>query len=58
MELKFYSIQDVASLLHLHPETVKRYIRDGKLKSYKSSPRNILVSAEAVMEMLEKPEAE
>ena len=33
MRKKFYSVQDVASLVLRDPETVRNYIRDKKLKA-------------------------
>lgn len=30
-----YKVERVAELLDLHPDTIRRYIREGKLKAYK-----------------------
>lgn len=31
----YFTVQDVAEILSLNPQTVRRYIREGKLKSKK-----------------------
>lgn len=36
---EFYSIQEVADLLQVHPETVRVYIRQGKIKAVKMNQR-------------------
>ena len=35
MEQKFYSVGEIARILGLHPKTVQRFIREGKLKARK-----------------------
>lgn len=35
MENKFYSVDEIAELIKIHPKTVQRYIREGKLKANK-----------------------
>ena len=35
MEQEFYSVEEVATILDLHPKTVRRFIREGKLKARK-----------------------
>jgi excisionase family DNA binding protein len=35
MEEKLYSVDEVAEILHLHPRTVRRYIREGVLVGQK-----------------------
>jgi excisionase family DNA binding protein len=35
MEEKFYAVEQIAELLQLHPKTVQRYIREGKLRAQK-----------------------
>jgi len=32
---KIYTVPEAAKLLGIHPETVKRYIREGKIKARK-----------------------
>lgn len=31
----FYSVEQIAQMLHMHPKTVQRYIREGKLRAAK-----------------------
>jgi excisionase family DNA binding protein len=35
--MKIYTINEVAMMLHLHPVTVRRYIREGKIVAKKLS---------------------
>ncbi len=35
MEEKFYAVEQIAEMLQLHPKTVQRYIREGKLRAQK-----------------------
>lgn len=35
MEQKFYSVEEIARFLDLHPKTVRRFIREGKIKARK-----------------------
>lgn len=35
MENKFYSVEEIAGLIKIHPKTVQRYIREGRLKASK-----------------------
>jgi excisionase family DNA binding protein len=35
MEQKFYSVDEIAGILNLHPKTVRRIIREGKLRARK-----------------------
>lgn len=35
MEEKFYSVVDVAKILELHPKTVLRFVREGRIKARK-----------------------
>ncbi len=32
---KFYSVEQIASMIDLHPKTIQRYIREGRLKAQK-----------------------
>lgn len=32
---KFYSVDEIAEMLKIHPKTIQRYIREGKLKASK-----------------------
>ncbi|OPZ22554.1 MAG: Helix-turn-helix domain protein [bacterium ADurb.BinA186] len=42
MDFSFLTVTDVAKMLHLHPETVRRFIREGKLKAYKIGKSKLL----------------
>jgi len=33
--MKFYTTQQVAELMQLHLDTVRRYIREGRIETYK-----------------------
>lgn len=35
MEYKYYTPDEIAELLQMHPKTIRRYIREGKLKATK-----------------------
>ena len=35
MEHKYYTVEEVAKLLSIHPKTIQRYIREGKLEASK-----------------------
>lgn len=35
MEKKYYSVDEISNLLDMHPKTVQRYIREGKIKATK-----------------------
>jgi excisionase family DNA binding protein len=35
MENTFYTVEQISDMLNLHPKTVQRYIREGKLKAVK-----------------------
>lgn len=38
--MKTYSVKDIAMMLHTNPETVRRWIRTGKLKAVQSSRKD------------------
>lgn len=33
--MKFYAVNEVAEMLSVHPETIRRNLKSGKLKGYK-----------------------
>lgn len=33
--MKFYTVKEVAEMLSVHPETIRRHLLSGKLKGYK-----------------------
>ena len=35
MEDTYYSVEQIAAMLHMHPKTIQRYIREGKLRATK-----------------------
>ncbi len=35
MNGRFYSVEEISSILDIHPKTVQRYIREGKIKATK-----------------------
>lgn len=35
MENKYYTVEQIAELLNMHPKTIQRYIREGKIKANK-----------------------
>jgi len=35
MEEKYYSVEQIAGMIDMHPKTIQRYIREGKLRAQK-----------------------
>ena len=35
MEEKYYSVEQIATMIDMHPKTIQRYLREGKLKAQK-----------------------
>ncbi|MDD4312846.1 MAG: helix-turn-helix domain-containing protein [Eubacteriales bacterium] len=35
MQETYYTVEQIAQMLHIHPKTVQRYIREGKLRAVK-----------------------
>lgn len=35
MEEKYYSVEQISEMLNIHPKTIQRYIREGKLRAGK-----------------------
>jgi excisionase family DNA binding protein len=35
MNISYYTVDQIAELLHIHPKTIQRYIREGKLPASK-----------------------
>ena len=53
-----YNVNEVSRLLGVHPETVRRWIRMGKLSAIKSDGRNaLLISYVDVMKFIESHKA-
>lgn len=51
MNMAFRNIFQVANLLRVNPETVRRWIREGKLEAYRAG-RKQLISDEALEKFL------
>ena len=54
--MKSYSVKEIAELLQTNPETVRRWIRKGKLEATRGSSRKegSSVSSEALQKFLEE----
>ncbi len=48
--MKTYSVKQIAEMLHTNPETVRRWIRDDKLKAVQVSRKNGNIVTEAELE--------
>ena len=49
------TVKEVAAILHVHPNTIRRWEKKGLLKSYSIGPRhNIRFSQEDILELLDK----
>ena len=53
MELRLLNTKEVSVLLKIHPETVRRFIREGRIKAYRVG-RQKLVKEEEVKNFIEK----
>lgn len=51
-----YTIQEVADLLKVGPPTVKKYIKDGKIKAVRLSIRTIRILRAEIAYLLPKTE--
>ena len=54
-DMEFYTVEELAGLLNLDPQTVRIYLRRGQLKGRKVG-RAWYVSAQAVKELLAGPD--
>ena len=50
---KLYSVKDIARAMEVTEQTVRRYVRDGHLKSTKIA-RNIFITEEQLREFIEE----
>jgi len=50
-EFKLYTVPEVAELLSLNPQTVKQFIREGRIKAKKVG-RRYLILGEAILDYL------
>jgi len=51
-ELKIYTVMELAKLFHLTPQTVRKYLKEGKIKGKKVGTK-WLVTEKAIKEFLE-----
>lgn len=52
VSVKLLTIKEIATALGTHPETVRRWIRGGKLPAMKATKRTIRVRSDVIEEML------
>ncbi len=63
MAEKYFSVEQISEMLHIHPKTVQRYIREGKLnarkigKSWRVSGHDLSLFTESEKPGAEKQEA-
>lgn len=53
MELRLLNTKEVSALLKIHPETVRRFIREGRIKAYLVGKQK-LVREEEIKNFIEK----
>ena len=53
MELRLLNTKEVSALLKIHPETVRRFIREGRTKAYLVGKQK-LVREEEIKNFIEK----
>jgi putative molybdopterin biosynthesis protein len=51
--MKFYTVQEVADSLNVHPNTIRNWVNSGELKSYKLG-NTLRISKEDLEKFLEK----
>ena len=51
---KYLTLNLAASLLHVHAHTVKRWLREGRLKGYRISERKVLISRQDVEKFIKE----
>jgi excisionase family DNA binding protein len=54
MSVKIYTTSDVAEMLRVHINTVRSWIRDGKLNAVKVSDKTMRITEEELKSFLEK----
>ncbi len=45
---RMYNIKETAKILHKHPKTVRRYVKDGSLHALRSGVRSIVIPESAL----------
>lgn len=53
MEIEMLNINEAATVLRVHPETLRRFIREGKINAYKIGRRK-LISKEGMEKFIKK----
>lgn len=53
MEIEMLNINEAATVLRVHPETLRRFIREGKINAYKIGRRK-LISKEEMEKFIKK----
>lgn len=51
--LDVYTLEQVAEAFEMHPQTLRRYIKEGKLQASKVGAR-ILISRDSIIKMLDE----
>jgi excisionase family DNA binding protein len=52
VSVKLLSIKEIAQTLGTHPETVRRWIRSGRLPAMKATKRTIRVRSDVIEQLL------
>jgi excisionase family DNA binding protein len=50
-DIEIYDVKECAEILHVHPQTVRNYLRQGKLRGQKVGAKQY-VTAETIKELL------
>lgn len=53
MEIEMLNINEAATVLRVHPETLRRFIREGRISAYKIGRRK-LISKEEMEKFIKK----
>jgi excisionase family DNA binding protein len=51
--MRFYTVEEIANILHITPQTIRSYISEGKIKAIKSG-KQYLISNDNFEEYLKK----
>lgn len=46
MEIEMLNIDEVSAVLRVHPETLRRFIREGRISAYKIGRRKLIEKSE------------